>query len=151
MSRCREGGDHRHAWPKAVESGLIGRKDDLHLKALGDLREIAGSVVGGKQRLQSPGHWPETVHGTAEGLAGYAIDGNACRLARPHGGDLYLAEIRDDPDFGQRHDKADLRAGGHVFARKSDTCGELPAYGADDAPVPELAAREIARALFRRY
>src|SRR6185312_3357419 len=74
---------------------------DADRDALHDLDEVAGGVVGGKQREAGARAAREALDLPLERLAGEGVDLDLHRLAHVHPADLRLFEIGDDVGGGR--------------------------------------------------
>ena len=100
----------RHAWPHQGPERVIPVEDDLHRNALNHLGEVAGRVVGRKQRKSASRSRRPALHMPGKLEIGEGVDGDPSRLADPDAGHLGFLVICDHPDVGQWHDSDDLRS-----------------------------------------
>ncbi len=140
-----DGRDDRHAGPQRAALGDVGGHADAHGKALDDLGEVAGGVVGRQQREHRARRRREARDHAVELLARQGVDRDRDRLPGLEAGELGLLEVGVDEDVGERHQRGDALAGLHVIA-------DLGRAVADDAVDrrADLGERQIALGLGER-
>src|SRR5262245_1748520 len=119
---------------------------DLHRHPLDDLDEVAGGVLGRKQRERRPGSRLDAGDVAVKGATGIGVDPERGGLARPHLGELRLLEVGVDPDL-VRHEHRQAGAGLGELTDRGREIGDASGLGCRYGRVGQVQLRLVALSL----